>query len=702
MKRSLLVMLCICSLTLCAQNSLPVFIAEDFKVTPNWQWIDVDNENVYRKVRDGHLYVNQKAENVFWTLSDARPNSKKDFRIEMKFRAVEPMLQGRQYIVLHSHNSLYLYFGINPELQNYYIGFYKDEWKTYHTLDAPLQMINQGLAYNTIAVSLVGSTISFEINGETVNSYSFKEKFPDFFDGIAKMGVATENKVVTETDYFNLYQKHQINLLTKEIFGLQKISLGDSVNTSFIEKNPIISADGKSIYFVRTEDPSSPFFKEGMDDIFLTTAINDTTWRKAIPLPSPVNNLSNNSVLSVTPDNNSLFLMHTYNDDGSFKAPGFSISERTSSGWSLPKDVKMVNYFNRGKYNEFYLSSDRKVMILGVDRPDTQGDNDLYVSFLQDNGEFSEPKNMGAVINTSAWEGTPFLAADDKTLYFGSEGHDGYGSSDIFVSKRLDDTWLNWSKPQNLGPEINSSSWEAYFSVPASGKYGYIVSSAKGSSDIYRIKLPAIFKPEPVVVVSGKVINSKTKQPVDATILFSDLKSDNDASKATTDPVSNQYTIALPSGKVYAFLAQKDGYYATSENLDLTALKNYEEIKKDLYITPIEVGQTIRLNNIFFDFNKAELKQESYQELARVIQLLNENKSLQIEVSGHTDNVGDDAYNVRLSQQRSDAVANYLKENGFSDRVKSKGYGKSKPIVSNDNDKNRAINRRVEFTILVK
>ena len=215
------------------------------------------------------------------------------------------------------------------------------------------------------------------------------------------------------------------------------------------------------------------------------------------------------------------------------------------------------------------------------------------------------------------------------------------------------------------------------------------------------MKLPGIFRPEPVVIVSGKVINTKTNKPIGAAVNYSDILTNDSPGQALASPTDGRYKIALPAGKNYSFLAEKEGFYAIAENIDLTKLKGYEEVSRDLYLTPLEAGQTIRLNNIFFDFNKADLKKESHQELDRVIKLLQSHKNLVIEVSGHTDNVGDDGYNLKLSQQRAEAVKNYLIQKGIeTSRLSSKGHGETKPLVGNTTDQERSINRRVEFTIV--
>lgn len=704
-----LVSISLCFLLLQAYAQPPLLVGEEFNVpNPYWYFSDVDDENNYRTVRNGTLYHEQKNnESVYWTIrSGTIINPAKDFKVETRFRAVEPMKNGMYYMVFNGADSYAAYFGVNTENKTYWIGTgQKGEWKTYNVTTAEKpeptsEAIKNELQWNVLSVAVVKGEIGFYVNDVLIEKKNFSEVFPPIAKTISYLGIASYRAMKTETDYFHIYQENQINLLTRDRFNIKKIRLTDAVNSNATEKWPLISADGKTLYFVREGHEQNPGGKES-DDIWFSTAVNDTTWSVARPFPEPINNHVPNTVLSITPDNNTLFLMHKYKADGSNNGAGFSMSTLQANGWSLPKDIPMTNYYNDASTNEFFLSADRKIMILCIQRKETHGDKDLYVSMQQADGTYSEPVNMGNVINSHAGEISPFLAADMRTLYFGSDGHPGFGSSDIFVSKRLDDSWTKWSTPQNLGPEINSEQWEAYFAIPASGAQAYIVSNAAGSADLYRMKLPGVFRPEPVVIVSGRVINTKTKQPTGAAVNYSDILSSDSPGQALASPNNGQYKIALPAGKNYSFLAEKEGFYAIAESIDLTKLKGYEEVSRDLFITPLEEGQTIRLNNIFFDFNKADLKKESFQELDRIIKLLQSHKTLVIEVSGHTDNVGDDAYNQKLSQQRADAVKNYLLQKGIeATRLGSKGYGETKPLVGNTTDKERSTNRRVEFTVV--
>ncbi len=223
------------------------------------------------------------------------------------------------------------------------------------------------------------------------------------------------------------------------------------------------------------------------------------------------------------------------------------------------------------------------------------------------------------------------------------------------------------------------------------------------SGDLVRIKMPQSAKPKPVLLIKGRVLNAKTNEPLEASIAYSELLTGVNMGYAVSNPTTGEYSIVLPFGKAYSFLADKKGFFAMNDNLDCTKIKEYAEITRDLYLTPIEIGNTIRLNNIFFDTNKSTLKNESYPELDRVVAFLKDNLAIEIEIDGHTDNVGADDLNNSLSSSRAKVVYDYLISKGISTtRLQYKGFGKTKPLASNETEDGKAKNRRVEFLITKK
>ena len=246
-----------------------------------------------------------------------------------------------------------------------------------------------------------------------------------------------------------------------------------------------------------------------------------------------------------------------------------------------------------------------------------------------------------------------------------------------------------------MGPTINTSGSELGYHINAKGDKAYISSGG----DIYVIDNPV--KPEVVTIVKGKVYNQKTNEPISANIKYSNLMNDEELGIAISNPTTGEYKIALPKGKAYSFLAEKEKFYSITENIDLTNLDEYQEVNKDLYLSPVEVGQTVRLNNIFFIFGKADLKEESKFELDRLYSVLHSSPSLKIVIQGHTDNIGSAEFNQKLSEDRAKAVFDYLLSKGITEKqISYKGFGQDKPVKDNHTEQGRAYNRRVEFVVI--
>ncbi len=494
--------------------------------------------------------------------------------------------------------------------------------------------------------------------------------------------------------------------ISNKSYSQERENLGTNVNSKYEELLPVISPDGKTLYFVRNFHPDNVGYVEGSEnqDIWYSELLDDGTWSPAQNVGTPINSPGHNFVASVMPDGNTLLVGNVYHDDGSLSG-GTSITHRYRYGWTFPEKVNIEYYYNYSQSASFFMSNSGKVLLMGIARKNRIGGEDIYVSFRKSDTLWSEPLNLGPVINTEGDEMSPFLAADEVTLYFASDGREGFGSADVYVSKRLDSTWINWTEPVNLGPVINTSGWDAYYYIPASGDYAYFVSWGEEgtSSDIYRVLLPDKVKPDPVALISGKVMNAKTKLPIEAEIFYELLPEGTEAGTAHSHFENGNYKITLPAGKKYGFRAEAKGYVSINDYIDLSGIKNYSELNRDLYLVPIEIGQVIKINNIFFDFGKYELKSESFPELQRVVKFLVDNPGVKIVLNGHTDNVGSDDFNQDLSENRAMAVFNYLiKYNISESRLSYNGYGESKPVAGNNTDEGRQLNRRVEFEILSK
>ncbi len=487
-------------------------------------------------------------------------------------------------------------------------------------------------------------------------------------------------------------------------------NLGININSDLPELRPTISADGNTLFFICENHPVNTKYNSvpNSQDIWYSRRDSSGKWSEARHLAYPLNTSQYNAVYWMSPDNNRILIRGAFLN-GAFNGKGVSMCSLKSNGrWSEPNALMIKNYskYDRGRQSGATMAHDGKTLLLYM-TPEPGGENnDLFVCFLTADGSWTEPRNLGKTINSPLTdEMTPYVAADGVTLYFSSNRPGGLGDNDIWMTKRLDKTWQKWSEPVNLGSPINTENWDAFFTLDAGGEYAYLTTSLNtyGESDIVRVKLLEREKPNPVLMVSGNVYNQKTKEPITASLVYETLPDGVEAGNAISNASDGSFKIVLPYDKNYLIRAIADKFFAVSENLNLDSLvkAGYKEIHKDLYLVPIEIGQVVRLNNVFFDFDKADLRSESFVELDRVVKLLEENPSIEIEMSAHTDSRGSDEYNFKLSDNRARSVMEYILSKGIApNRITSQGYGETKPVVDNDTDENRQLNRRVEFKIL--
>lgn len=487
-------------------------------------------------------------------------------------------------------------------------------------------------------------------------------------------------------------------------------NLGGRINTEFAELRPTVSADGNLLFFICEDHPYNTKYKSvrNSQDIWYAERDSFGNWGEAMHLPYPLNTYHYNAVYWISPDNNRILIRNAF-IEGDYVGNGVSMCHRLRNGnWSKPEMLKIKNYmkYDRGRQTGATMAHDGKTLLLYMSEEKGGYNNDIYVCFLEGEGYWTEPKSLGKKINLAKFnELTPYLASDGETLYFSSDRPGGQGDNDIWMTKKLDDSWTKWSDPVNLGAPINTPDWDAFFTLDAGGEYAYLTTNVGefGESDIVRVKLLEKEKPDPVVLVTGNVYNAKTQQPVGASLVYETLPGGEQAGNALSNAMDGSFKIVLPYDKNYSIRATADKFFAQSENLNLDSLikAGHKEIHKDLYLVPIEVGQVVRLNNVFFDFDKWDLRAESHLELDRVVKLLTENPAIVIEMSAHTDSKGSDEYNFKLSDNRARSVMEYILSKGIDvSRISSKGYGETKPVVENDTDENRQLNRRVEFTIM--
>jgi outer membrane protein OmpA-like peptidoglycan-associated protein len=487
-------------------------------------------------------------------------------------------------------------------------------------------------------------------------------------------------------------------------------NLGHNINSELPELRPTISADGNLLFFICENHPYNTKYNSirNSQDIWYAERDSSGKWGEAMHMDYPLNTYHYNAVFWISPDNNRILIRNAF-INGDYAGNGVSMSYRGKNGtWNKPEALRIKNYqrYDKGRQNGATMAHDAQTLLLYM-TPQTGGyDNDIFVCFLEKDGTWTEPKTLGKKINLPKYnEMTPYLAADGVTLYFSSNRPGGLGDNDIWMTKRLDSSWQKWSEPVNPGAPINTEDWDAFFTLDAGGEYAYMSSGLNGfgESDIVRVKLLEKEKPDPVVLISGNVYNKKTQKPLSASLLYETLPDGVEMGNAVSSPEDGAFKIVLPYDKNYTIRATADKFFAQSENLNLDSLVKlgYKEIHKDLYLVPIEVGQVVRLNNVFFDFDKWDLRGDSFLELNRVVQLLQENPAIEIEMSAHTDSYGSDEYNFKLSDNRARSVMEYILSKGIDPkRITSQGYGETRHIALNDTPENRQLNRRVEFTIL--
>lgn len=504
--------------------------------------------------------------------------------------------------------------------------------------------------------------------------------------------------------------KPSINTVTGVTAEVAAENLGENVNSPFDEVLPVISPDGKTLYFCRKNHPDNTGTQK-LDDIWYAERedsadgkpLQKPRWGKAKNIGQPLNNNAPNSVCAILPDGNTMLVLNSYLPSGRM-APGVSMTYRTTTGWSWPQKQTIRDYQTLRPLVNYSLASDGKTLLMAHERLNSIGGIDLFVSFLQNDGTWSVPKNLGTDINTAGEETTVFLASDGKTLYFSSDGHNGYGDNDVFIARRLDSTWTHWTEPQNLGSSVNTPDWDGFFSLPASGEYAYFVSAKNsfGEGDIFRIPVPEALRPRPVVLITGRTIDPRTKKPVGSIIRYELLSNGKELGIARSDSLTGRYSITLPAGENYGFRAEADGYLSVSENIDLRNLTQYREITRDLRIIRAAKGEAVLMNNIFFETAKWELKPESEPELMRIVEMLKKSPTMQIQIAGHTDNVGNKKNNLMLSERRAQAMADFVMQRGGipAKRLQVKGFGSDKPVAPNSNEDGRQQNRRVEFVII--
>jgi len=511
-------------------------------------------------------------------------------------------------------------------------------------------------------------------------------------------------------------------------------NVGGEINSTFPDYAPVISADESVMMFTSRRDNTSgggisPSDNMYWEDIYISTQENGK-WSPAKNMGKPVNTDNrHDATVALSPDGQKLLI---YLDD---KGDG-NIYECDLKGTAWTKPYKLNSTINSKDHeSSATISSDGKTLYFVSNREGGFGGHDIYKSIWDEKKQrWGDAENLGPIVNTPYEEYSVFLHPDGKTLYFSSCGHNTMGGFDVFKTV-WDEKKKKWSTPENLGYPINTADDDIDFVLSANGKHAYFASykiDGYGEKDIYMITfitpknpvlntednlLASLTEPvkETVIakevavptaavsILKGTIFDAVTKQPLEADIEMVDNGLNLVIATFKSNSATGKFLVSLPAGKNYGIAVKKEGYLFHSENFDIPPAAGSKEYVKDIGLNNIAVGQKIVLRNIFFDFDKATLRSESTNELERLTKLLTDVPSMKIEIGGHTDSKGADEYNMKLSQNRAQSVVDYLASHGIDKgRLTAKGYGKTKPMASNDTDEGRQLNRRTEFEIKSK
>lgn len=476
------------------------------------------------------------------------------------------------------------------------------------------------------------------------------------------------------------------------------IRLSNNINSDDDEYWPTISADAQTLIFTRLVGSSGGFRIQ--EDFYVSSFDSITGWSRALDAGAPLNTPDNEGAQTISADGN--FMVYTVcNRKGVIGRCDLYYSEKVGGVWSEPRNIDFpVN--TKHKETQPSLSSDGRTLYFVSDRPGGKGKHDIWVSKQDVNGNWGIPENLGDSINTPGFESSPFIHHDNNTLYYSSNHHFGLGGFDIFYSRKNKEG--KWTKATNIGYPINTYRDEIGLIINAKGNTAYYSSDIFGTSgkDIYQFELYEEARPAEVSYLKGKVYDSGNRKALKAGFELYDLADGSLVTQSYSDFRNGEFLVCLPTDRNYMLNVSKEGYLFYSENFSLEGVFHLEEpFYKDIPLKKIVAGRSIVLRNVFFETADFTLKPESKHELDKVVQFLNNNPTVRIEISGHTDNVGGEAYNQKLSEQRAQSVVNYIVSQGIdSNRMNSAGYGFSKSIESNETEEGRSKNRRTELKII--
>lgn len=506
--------------------------------------------------------------------------------------------------------------------------------------------------------------------------------------------VAPESRAAKSAAYRQKSYQFALEFAAKhkeDNFEFKPVNLGDSINSARSEYYPSFTIDDSLLVFTRR-------LQGVREDFFASRLLPDGHYTGAQAIAGELNRQPSKGGTNMAPDGDGLFFA------GNFGGQGYGdfdiyMCYATPEGWSEPYNLgSAVN-------SEFWESSpavspDKQTLYFSSNRPGGYGGKDIYMSKRRTDGKWDLAVNLGPVVNSAADDLAPYIHADNQTLYFTSAGHPGYGGSDLYITRL--GPGGEWSVPENLGYPINTINDDGSLIVAANGTTAYFSSfrsDSRGGLDLYRFELPAYARALKTQWVKGRVYDSKSGKGLPSAIEVQQTETGNFVHRLVTDERGN-YLVTLPQGKNYSYTVSRKGYLFFTDRFYLEQKGMDSNFVKDIPLEPIVVNASIELKNILFETNAFTLKKSSFVELDKLVDLLKQNPAVKVEIGGHTDNVGNPAENLKLSQSRAKAVVDYLVSKGIeAARMMAKGYGSTRPVADNGTENGRARNRRTELKV---
>jgi outer membrane protein OmpA-like peptidoglycan-associated protein/tetratricopeptide (TPR) repeat protein len=474
--------------------------------------------------------------------------------------------------------------------------------------------------------------------------------------------------------------------------------LSDSVNEFELQYFPVLTADQSQLIYTRrvSNDPNDD------ENLVVSRKGPNGRWLRGESISRNINTPLNEGTCSISADGRKLILTTCTGRDGIGSCDLYE-SVKIGNDWSEPRNLGR-NVNSSAWESQPSLSADGRTLYFVSDRKSGLGLRDIWVSTLDASGNWTKAVNAGPQVNSSYDEISPFIHANNRTLFFATNGRPGFGGYDIFY---CDTDTAGWTVPRNLGPPINDNGEQFSLFITADGKKGYysheeVLQSGQSRSKIYEVFIPPAnqvrFRSN---YVKGVIRDKVSRAPLRAQIELLNIKTDEVVSLVSSDSVSGEYLMVLTQGDEYALYVTKAGYLFKSYNFNYSEITDFEPITIDIDLEKMMAGSVAVLNNIFFDVDKFELKEKSSPELQKILRFLKENPSVRVEIGGHTDNSGSASHNRELSEKRARSVYDFLVQHGIDrTRLEPKGYGPDRPISPNDTEEGRQQNRRIEFRIL--